>query len=108
MKTKRWTIDDCKRSKMNTRMNESTSWERQKSICKLRYLCLFVVALNYFQILRIRLYVMRDFENTNTFYETQRNYDTHENIRKYYDKSHLKKLIVLKIKNKRDRLIITS
>lgn len=45
---------------------------------------------------------MRDFKNVDTFYDTQLNYGTYESIRKYYDKLYLKKIIAMKIANKRD------
>lgn len=60
------------------------------------------------QILRIRLYVVRGFENVDTSYGTQLDYGTHESIRKYYGRPHLEKIIEMEIANKRGRLIVTS
>ena len=78
---------------------------------KSQFVCFFSFGLVHtktYQILRIRLYVVRGFENTNTSYGDRLDYGTHESIRKYYGKPHLEKIIGLEIANKRGRLMVTS
>ncbi|KAI4275098.1 MAG: hypothetical protein LQ337_003470 [Flavoplaca oasis] len=60
------------------------------------------------QILRIRLYVLRQFDNQGASYGDQEQYGSHERIRKLYGKPDIQKLIETEINNKRGRLMITT
>ncbi|KAL6716962.1 hypothetical protein ACLMJK_004875 [Lecanora helva] len=59
-------------------------------------------------ILRIRLYVLRNFEDKTTSYGDKEDYGEHERIKKLYGKPHLEKLIEREVENRRGRLMITS
>jgi len=67
-----------------------------------------VSLLTKYQILRIILYILHDFESAEIFYDASQEYNQYSSIRKYYEKLYLEKLIERKIVNRRNQLFITS
>ena len=60
------------------------------------------------QILKIGLYVLRNFEDQSTSYGDVEDYGDHRRIRKLYGKPDIDKLIKSEVADKRGQLLITS
>jgi len=58
--------------------------------------------------LRIRLYVLRHFDDKTTAYGDKEDYGQHERIRKLYGRPDLEKLIRSEVERRRGRLLISS
>ncbi|KAI4166553.1 MAG: hypothetical protein LQ343_007955 [Gyalolechia ehrenbergii] len=59
-------------------------------------------------ILRIRLYVLRQFEDRAVSYGHKEEYGDHDRIRKFYGKPDLQRLIQMQINEKRGQLLIST
>ena len=91
---------------MGSRLDDRITFRGQGSLCELMIRTTSVA--DWVQILRIRLYVLRNFDDEATSYGDKEDYGEHERIKKLYGKPHLEKLIELEVQNRRGRLLITS